>query len=62
MYLLTLFRDDSHEVLVRADRYQSMRRMAYFLGVERSDLYNWLHHRTKPRGILKFVEIKHCSI
>ena len=57
MYVLNLYGDLEHERLIRADRYQTVGRIAYFLGKESSDVYNWLHRRVKSKGIFKFVEI-----
>ena len=60
MYLVKLYRDTAHQMLVRADRYPSVTRAAYFLGRKPADIYNWIRQRTKPKGILKFVEINKC--
>ena len=60
MYLVNVYKDIAHKELVRADRYETIVRVAYYLGRDPSHLYNWMHRRTKPRGILKFVEINKC--
>ena len=57
MYLVKLYKDVAHMALVRADRYPSVARAAYYLGIEPHDIFNWLHKRSRARGILKYVEI-----
>ena len=56
MYLLKVFADIAHDVLIRADTYKTVPEAAYFLGENPSRVYNWINQRTKSEGILKFVE------
>ena len=58
MYVVKLFKDVAHESLVRADRFPSVARAAYFLGMEPTDIYNFLRNKARIKGILKYVEIK----
>ena len=57
MYVLNLYGDLDHTRLIRADRYRTVDRIAYYLGKESSDVYNWMYRRVKSKGIFKFVEI-----
>ena len=49
MYLVNVYKDIAHKELVRADRYETIVRVAYYLGRDPSHLYNWLHRRTTAR-------------
>ena len=58
MYLVYLYKDVAHKTLIRADRYPSIVRAAYFLGMESADIYNFLRNKARIKGILMYVEIK----
>ena len=58
MYLVKLYKDVAHKALVRADRYPTVARAAYYLGTEPADIYNFLRNKARIKGILQFVEIK----
>ena len=60
MYLLKLYADIPHKTLVRADRYPTIKRVAYFLGREPATIYNFLRQKSRGKGILRFVELKKC--
>ena len=57
MYLLTLYGDTAHSTLISADRFPSVKRLAYYLGEQPSKIYNFIQQRAKSKGILKYVEI-----
>ena len=57
MYLVKLYNDADHNALVRADRYPTVARAAYYLGVEPAAIYNYLRNKARIKGILKYVEI-----
>lgn len=56
-YVLKLFTDLEHQKLVRSDRYSSLKTLAYFIGRDSNDVYNWLNKKVEAKGIMKFVEI-----
>ena len=60
MYLVKLYADISHTILVREDRYLSIQKAAYFLGRNPATIYNFIRGKTKGNGILRFIELNRC--
>jgi hypothetical protein len=57
MWHLMVFADPSHKSPVKVLTFQSIKEVAYVIGMPPQSVSNFFHHLIKPRGSLQFVAL-----